>query len=123
MIVDSNVLIYAIIEENRALRRFVTNRQLAVSAITYVEVLGYHRLTDQQKHVLRGMFADMDILPLDDVVLEAAVALRQQRKMGLGDALIAATALVHSRTLVTRNTADFAWVDGLRLLDPFLSGE
>ena len=43
--------------------------------------------------------------------------------MGLGDALIAATALVHNRTLVTRNTADLAWVDGLRLSDPFLSDE
>lgn len=123
MIVDSNVLIYAIIEGNKALRRFVTRRQLAVSAISYVEVLGYHLLTEQQKHVLRGMFADMDLLPLDDVVLEAAVALRQQRKMGLGDALIAATALVHHHTLVTRNTADFAWVAGLQLLDPFLSDE
>ena len=123
MIVDSNVLIYAIIEDNKALRRFVTRRQLAVSAISYVEVLGYHLLTEQQKHVLRGMFADLDILPLDDVVLEAAVALRQQRKMGLGDALIAATALVHHHTLVTRNTADFAWVPGLQLLDPSLSDE
>lgn len=65
----------------------------------------------------------MDILPLDDVVLEAAVALRQQRQMGLGDALIAATALVHRRTLVTRNTADFAWVNGLQLLDPFASDD
>jgi predicted nucleic acid-binding protein len=43
--------------------------------------------------------------------------------MGLGDALIAATALVHRRTLVTRNTADFAWVNGLQLLDPFASDD
>jgi predicted nucleic acid-binding protein len=123
MIVDSNVVIYAIMDENRTLQRFLTKRQPSVSAITYVEVLGYHLLTDRQKHILRGLFADMDILPLDDVVLEAAVALRQQRQMGLGDALIAATALVHRRTLVTRNTADFAWVNGLQLLDPFASDD
>jgi predicted nucleic acid-binding protein len=61
----------------------------------------------------------LTVLPLDQPVLEQAVLLRQQRKMGLGDALVAATALVHRRTLVTRNTADFAWVDGLQLLDPF----
>lgn len=39
--------------------------------------------------------------------------------MSLGDALIAATCLVHSVTLVTRNAADFAWIANLRLLNPF----
>lgn len=47
MIVDSNVVIYAIMDENRTLQRFLTKRQPSVSAITYVEVLGYHLLTDR----------------------------------------------------------------------------
>lgn len=38
--------------------------------------------------------------------------------MSLGDAIIAATALVHDLTLVTRNLDDFRWIAGLRLLDP-----
>jgi predicted nucleic acid-binding protein len=38
--------------------------------------------------------------------------------MSLGDAIIGASALVHQDTLVTRNTADFRWIPGLRLLDP-----
>ena len=33
--------------------------------------------------------------------------------------LIAATALVHDLTVVTRNLADFAPAAGLRLLNPF----
>lgn len=39
--------------------------------------------------------------------------------MSLGDALIAATALVYRRKLITRNMADFAWIAGLALLDPY----
>jgi predicted nucleic acid-binding protein len=35
------------------------------------------------------------------------------------DAFIAACALVHNLTVVTRNTKDFARFDGLRLLDPW----
>ena len=52
-------------------------------------------------------------------VLEAAIALRQQRKMSLGDALVAGTALHHNLALVTRNTGDFEWIDSLAVLNPF----
>ena len=39
--------------------------------------------------------------------------------MTLGDSLIAATALVWDHELVTRNTEDFAWIEGLRVINPF----
>jgi predicted nucleic acid-binding protein len=52
-------------------------------------------------------------------VVTTAIMLRQERKMALGDAVIAATALTHNLPLVTRNTQDFKHVAGLRLLDPF----
>ncbi len=48
-----------------------------------------------------------------------AITLRQQRKMGLGDSIIAATALVHGLALVTRNVDDFKHVAGLALINPF----
>jgi predicted nucleic acid-binding protein len=43
--------------------------------------------------------------------------------MGLGDALIAATALVHQCPLVTRNVDDFKHVVGLEIIDPFAEPE
>jgi len=43
------------------------------------------------------------------------------RKLKLGDALIAATALVHDLELVTHNLADFSWITGLRVVDPMAS--
>jgi toxin FitB len=51
--------------------------------------------------------------------LDQAVRLRQLRKMTLGDALVAGTALTHRLTLVTRNTGDFRWIPDLTGLDPF----
>jgi len=87
--------------------------------VSYVEVLGYPRLSDEERRHFETFFAYATILPISDPVLHEAVRLRQRRKMALGDALTAGTALVHSLTLVTRNTKDFDWVEGLPLLNPF----
>ena len=38
--------------------------------------------------------------------------------MSLGDSIIAGTAIIHKRTLVTRNIDDFRWIEEIDLLDP-----
>jgi hypothetical protein len=119
MLIDSNIIIYSAKPEHFALRKFIAQHAPAVSAVSYVEVLGYHRLSDRERIYFDAFFAASSILGLSQVVLQQAVRLRQIAKMTLGDALIAGTALSHDLTLVTRNTKDFNWIQGLRLLDPF----
>jgi predicted nucleic acid-binding protein len=51
-------------------------------------------------------------------IVDRAIQLRRQRKIGLADSFIAATALDYEIQLVTRNTSDFDWIDGLKLLNP-----
>jgi hypothetical protein len=48
--------------------------------------------------------------------------LRQQRKLTLGDALIAASCLERGDTLATCNTGDFAWIDELKVFNPLEVG-
>lgn len=112
MLIDSNIIIYAAQPEHAALRQFIAKHSPAVSAVSYVEVLGYHNLTEQDRLLLEAFFASAPMLALTQTVLEQAVKLRQLRKMTLGDALVAGTALSHNLTLVTRNTTDFAWIAG-----------
>jgi len=119
MLLDSNIIIYAAKPEYAALRSFIALHAPAVSAISYVEVLGYHRLTELERQYFEEFFAAASILELSDDVLEQAVKLRQIRKISLGDALIAATALVYDLEVVTRNTKDFMWIPKLSVLNPF----
>lgn len=67
-------------------------------------------------HVL-PFFADR-ILPVDTAVARRSAALHVPDPAPFRDSLIAATALVHGFTVVTRNTRDFA-ASGARLLDPW----
>ena len=47
------------------------------------------------------------------------IALRKIQKIKLPDAIIAATALVHNLTIISRNTSDFKNITGLTCLDPY----
>lgn len=58
------------------------------------------------------------ILPVDEAVARRCAGLHVPDPRSTHDALIAATALVHGLTVVTRNTADFA-ATGVALLDPW----
>lgn len=119
MLIDSNLIIYASKPEHEFLRCWFASDVPAVSSVSFVEVLGYHKLNTDERQYLDSFFAAAPLLPLDYPVLMQAVKLRQTRKMSLGDSLVAATALVHNLTLATRNTVDFTWVSGLNLFNPF----
>ena len=121
MLIDSNIIIYAALPGHQAVREFIAEHSPSVSAVSYVEVLGYNRLTEQARQFFEEFFAAAGVLPVSNDVIEQAVRLRQSRRMTLGDALIAGTALAHDLTLVTRNIEDFDWVKNLRLLNPFSS--
>ncbi len=119
MLIDSNIIIYAAKPEHSALRRLIGEHSPAVSAISYVEVCGYHRLTEQEQSYFEEFFNAATVLPLSQEVLNQAVKLRQIKKMSLGDSLVAATAIVYNLTLVTRNSQDFAWIPNLSVMNPF----
>ena len=123
MILDSNLIIYAARPEYPGLRRLIAARSPAVSAVSVVEVLGYHRLTADDRVHFEAFFAVTEVLPLSDSVVARAVAVRQARKISLGDALVAATALVFGRELLTHNISDFAKVAGLVVSDPLAGGD
>ena len=118
-LLDSNILIYAAQPGQEAVREKIFAEPVGVSVATIMEVLGYHLLSSEEEGDLRTLLSALIVFPADIVVAECAVTLRQQRKMGLGEAIIAATALVHGLPLVTRNVDDFKYVAGLKLENPF----
>ena len=75
-------------------------------------------MTEKERLQLTRIFQRTLVLPLTDSIADQAISLRQRRRMSLGDAIIAATAIAHGQALVTHNTEDFNWIEGLELLDP-----
>lgn len=119
MLIDSNIIIYAAQPEYAELREFIAKHAPSVSAVSYVEIVGYHKLTEADRHFFEEFFSLAHVLPISQNVIERATELRQNKKMSLGDALVAGTSLAHNLTLVTRNEKDFSWIAGLKLFNPF----
>ena len=123
MLLDSNIIIYSSKREYAELRRFMDRNVYSVSAVSRIKVLGYHLLDTERHQYLIEFFQAADILRISDAVVTEAVKLRQTKRMGLGDAIVAGTALAHRLTLVTRNIGDFSWIQNLDLINPFESPE
>lgn len=100
MILDSNIIIYSTKPESDFLREFIAENSPVVSAVSYVEVLGYHKLSNEEKELFEEFFDSTQILQISKEVIEKAIELRQLKKMTLGDSLIAATALINKLVLI-----------------------
>ena len=109
ILADSNLIIYAAAKNMALVDWFVTTKPL-VSAVSLVEVLGYHKLNAEEKRALEVLFSELTVLYPSAEVFKTAVSLRQEHAMSLGDALIAGTAVYHNLTLATHHNKQFPMV-------------
>ncbi|MDO8659280.1 MAG: PIN domain-containing protein [Candidatus Parcubacteria bacterium] len=75
----------------------------AISTIGRIEVLSDKKITERQAIELEKFLDTFDSLPISDEIARLAAMLRREKVLTLGDAIIAATAIIRKRTLVTRD--------------------
>jgi predicted nucleic acid-binding protein len=91
-----------------------------ISVITRIELLGWYRASPAQLAKLKPFIDSSQVYDLNEEIIQQTIALRQQYKIKLPDAVVAATAQVYNHTLITRNTADFKNIIGLNFENPWL---
>lgn len=98
---------------------FIANIEFYISAVTKIEILGWKNATESQLRPLYSFIDTLNILPIDEIVINKTIEIRQSKKINLGDALIAATSLTNNLTIVTRNIKDFDNIENLNVLNPY----
>ena len=113
-IIDTNILIY-ILQGNPKVRYFAQEEGLGISCITEMEVLGKYQISTLEKQIIDRFLNRCYIFEINTQIKQLAINIKQQKRMKLPDAIIAATAIKNKVILVTADK-DFEKVPNLELL-------
>jgi len=89
------------------------NEDFTISFVSYIEFIGYKDATKEMEEFI----ALANVIEINKAIIDKTVAIRKSRRIKLPDAIIAATAIIHDRTLITRNIIDFANIKGLKVVN------
>lgn len=117
-ILDSNIIIYSAKAQYNFLKTLVFDRNNAISSITKVEVLGFPDLSTKDKTYFEHVMSRLNVLHINSPIIDKAIELKQEKKVGVQDAIIAATAWLYDIELVTRNSDDFKHINDITISNP-----
>lgn len=96
----------------------LVNDGLNTSIVVKIETLGFNG-DEVEMQKLTDFISLATMFYVDDLIADQTIQLRKiYRKLKLGDAILAATALVNDFILISRNIKDFEFIEGLECINP-----
>jgi predicted nucleic acid-binding protein len=112
-LVDTNILIY--LQNGIPSIEQYLNAEFFISDITVLEYLGVKGLSVAQISARKMVIEACHIINFNTTIRDAAIELKQQYNVKIPDAIIAATALVNRKVLLTADK-DFKKIKEITLL-------
>jgi predicted nucleic acid-binding protein len=114
----SNFFSGLFIEKGMSFMAEVFDQIPVISVITEIEALSWINPDKSKEQIVKAFIQDTTVLALTPAVVAQCVSLKRSRKIKTPDAIVAATAMVHSLTLITSDS-DFNNITGLNVINPF----
>lgn len=123
-LLDTNTIIYYLkgslsSSGMKAISAIVDDRP-SISVITKIELLGFNAPDAVEREITDQFVEASLIFNLTTAIINQTIELRKQFKIKIPDAIIAATSMVYSLTLMTHNINDFNKITNLQCKDPHL---
>ena len=122
LLFDTNVIIDAARGNKQASKVLDKSDAVRVSIITLFELYDGCRNLNEVASI-DEFVESCEVAPLNDQISKVALDIFKNEKLakgiGIGDSLIAATAVVGDFTLITLNLKHFDFITGLRVLKPY----
>lgn len=118
-LIDTNILIYLSKRKLEFEKIALKDTRLAISVITYMEVLGFKFENLSEKKTVEQLCKYFPVIDLNQEIVNKVISIRQHHKIKLPDAIILATAIIYKMELITANVSDFIDIDpGLKIVNP-----
>ena len=111
-LLDTNTVIYLLnsslpLHSVSFMAKILSEDSCNICVISQMEILGFKFATQEEDLIAQDFVDDSMIFGITDPVVQKTIALRKVHKIKLPDAIIAATAITHDLTLISRNDRDF----------------
>ncbi|HPI18901.1 MAG TPA: PIN domain-containing protein [Candidatus Kapabacteria bacterium] len=122
-IVDTNIIIYYLDNQiplsqlHKIENIFIES--FNISTITKIELLGWHKINNTVKKKIEEFISNSQVFYFDSIIEKKVIEIKQEFKIAIPDAIIAATALINNFIVVTRNEKDFINIPQLNIYNPF----
>ncbi len=92
ILIDTNIALY-LLNGDTTIADLLNGRDVYVSFITELELLGYFGIRDQERTIIEDLLNSCIIIELNQAIKATTVNIKQQHKLKLPDAIIAATSI------------------------------
>ena len=96
---DTNAIIY-LLNGNACMKSFL-RKKLAVSVITFMELLSFTAITAEEEKSIRQFLECCEVISIDEQVREKTISVKKDYRIKLPDAIIVATAMIQGLPLLT----------------------
>ena len=103
-LLDTNAIVALLQSDNRLLRLLQNAQWIGISIIAQIEFLAFPGLSEEDKRLFSQFLQRIDVIelsPKQSELIDLTIKLRQQYRIKLPDAIIAATAVQYGASLIT----------------------
>lgn len=118
-LLDTNAVIALLSGNNKILKCLETAKWIGISVITEIEFLAFPNLAIEDKELFNQFLQRINVIelsPRQSGLIELIISLRQQYRIKLPDAIIAATAINFEAKLITADKR-FKTIKQLKVID------
>ena len=90
LLIDTNIVLY-LFDGDKSIAEFINNRDIYISFISELELLGFKNLNNKEKTIIKEFLNNCIIVDINQNIKVITIELRQNYKIKLPDAIIAAT--------------------------------
>ena len=114
LLIDTNIALY-LLNGDTTIAELLNGRDVHVSFITELELLGFQDIKEEDRSIIEDLLNNCIIVDLNQAIKRITINLKQNYKLKLPDAIIAATSIYMNLPLISADK-DFDRISDLQFI-------